>query len=213
MIQPQDRAKVGVLVVGILVIFGLIGRTVLSQGGGSSAPVTPEAVGTSLADGSLGGSSGGTFDPAGGPSTGTRVVSIPPSDAPMSNIDPFRPVLRGDSDRAATTSSSEPPRREMDLPPTRPFDPSMGGGMLASGEGPVSIQPIAAERLKLEGVLLAEQSLAVLSGGGSTRIVGLGDSVPGGWVVSNIEAGGVTLEQGKRRRLVRVGEDLFSLQP
>jgi hypothetical protein len=188
-VQSQDRMKMAVLIGAIAVVFFLIARTVASEFGGKSKPVAAanQASGKGAAPASA---------PIRKPAAEDRVAFLAP---PMSSIDPFRTVV-------AQTPVEEIRVQAPPPPIARGPEPNWGNEPVRPVSPEFEIRPSASERFKLEGVVLAERNLAVLTAGGSPWFVSPGDALPGGWRLSKVDPEGMTIRLGELTRRVRVGE-------
>ena len=100
--------------------------------------------------------------------------------------DPFRPYL--------WDQAPAPPRAAVQPPKGSPAPP-------LPGANPLLAPP---PEVRLVGIVLAENSLAVLQEGDTRMFVRAGQLLPDGWRVLAVTVRGVTLAQGKRRLDLRM---------
>ncbi|MDW8050877.1 MAG: hypothetical protein RMJ83_00170 [Armatimonadota bacterium] len=193
--SPKQLALVGVLTVVLLTV-GVVqfGKLPSRGGGSSSAQPQPPSVAKSTAESA----------------TSPPIAQLLP---PLAPRDPFRPTIAV----AQPAPSANPPTRTSKPPSPRPRREITGAiptPPMTLPMGQLELQPTMELPAKpeypnytLTGVVQGPNSVAILvDNAGRRRFVRSGDLLESGWRVQSIQRGVITLQKGKQRLTVCVGQ-------
>jgi len=189
----RDRAKIVALCIVLGVVWVVIGvrYAMLSREWRAKAAAALEH--GRLEGAGRGGASAGAHPPS-APRTGPRVASLI-SPLPPPGRDPFHPLVLPRSSGAAAV-------------------PAAGASEEESGAPPLSAPPMPLEAypsstggvLRISGIVLGTPSIAVLRRGESHYVVREGDWLEGQLRVQGISRSTVTLQEGKKTYVLRLGQ-------
>ncbi len=223
-VKPDERPKVVVLAIGIVLVLCMFGFTVVprllphgphgelligSHRSTSSATATTQAparanVSTTAANVSTIGAGTAPFTAGTAPAAGT--VAATPIPVPTATAtDPFwRPLALSLKANKSNIVPVRPP--VVGLPKPSAFKP---GSLPNSGS--VKLAPIAPPpmpEVALQGIVQDDTAMAVLEIGGQSRFLKAGETLEGGWVLTRIQTATVVLRQGKREVVLTLGQSL-----
>jgi hypothetical protein len=218
-IKPEERNKVIVLSVALVLVFCLFGFTVfprlLPHGPTGELLIGPNAHRTTSTSSSWAStpsrpSAPGLQAPITPLPAASKPVVVPPA-APGAS-DPFwRPlalIMQPQKPNAATTvrpngtsasSVSSGVRSGMDK--SAPWKTG-GAGKLAVVPPPPLLD------VSLQGIVQDTTAMAVLETGGQMKFLKVGEGLQGGWYIIRIRATTVTLRQGRREVVLTVGQTI-----
>lgn len=190
--KQGDQAKAVVLVIAILGVFGFALRPILFKGSAAPAATAtskagePETVVLSSSEEN--------------PDVTVMNMTPKPGSAPVA-ANPFRKTV-DDTPRGAGVDSAR--WAETKVQGQRPA----GNVAALPGLAPFEAQVPDDLEFRLDGVLLDEEGIAVVSRAGETDFLEVGEKAAYGYTITAISASGIRVSQKSKSKWVRIGERL-----
>ena len=191
-VKQGDQAKAVVLVIAIIGVFGFALRPVLFRGQAEPAPVAattsgePETVVLSSSEEN--------------PDVTVMNMTPKPGSAPAA-ANPFRKTV-DDTPRGAGVDSAR--WAEAKVQGQRPAN----NVAVLPGLAPFEAQVPDDLEFRLDGVLLDEEGIAVVSRAGETEFLEVGERAAYGYTITAITASGIRVSQKSKSKWIRIGERL-----
>jgi hypothetical protein len=202
--SPQDRPKVIALVVAIVLVIGFVVKSFLGAKAAQQAVTTPPASAPSKVDTTW---KPTEIDPGPGIQSPRGPVSVA-----YSGANPFRTVLPDSSTAVRIqggSSMSQADRAVGRGPKVDGFDFTKLPNTGENGK-PFQVDPPQNVLIKVEGVVTGGKKMAVVSVGGETKFLNLGQKFGDGFMVVGISSKAVTFQRNGKRMTVGIGDVLGS---
>ncbi len=205
-IPPEERPKIIALSVGIVVVISIFCTIVVPRlmphgpNGGPPVASTPAPT--------TGSPTPAPPSPTGISAPAEAAAAIPGQTPAAKATDPFwRPLALSLLPPKMTVSTVRKPDSGLTATSTPGFPSSAGHGKLA----PIAPPPLP--EVALQGIVLDDTAMAVLSVGGQVRFMKAGEVLEGGWVLFSIQTATVVLRQGSREVVLTLGQTLLKETP